>query len=82
MLECRRCGSVMNRYGEPHECYPSQPYRPRHSHSTGAITGTNVGFWEEHDQRVKQLAAANPDLCPAEVASLATAPAALMANVA
>lgn len=82
MIECHRCGSLMTRYGEPHECYPSESYRPSHGHSAGAITGTNVGFWEEHDRRMKVLAATNPDLSVAEVAGLALAPPVAMAKVA
>ncbi len=82
MLECHRCGSVMSRYGEPHECYPSEPCRASYVRAAGAITGTNVGFWEEHNRRMKVLAAANPNLSVGEVAGLALAPPVAMAKVA
>lgn len=70
----------MTRYGEPHECYPSEPYRPSCGRPAGAITGTNVGFWDEHDRRMKALATANPDLSVAEVAGLALSPPARLAK--
>ena len=80
MTECHRCGSLLNRSGEHHECYPSSP-SPRQS-SPGLGKVSNLAFWQEHDRRMQELVAVHPDLSAADLASLALAPVPAVAKAA
>ncbi len=81
MIECSRCGSLLSRYQEPHECFPS-PTPPRSRLSSGAITGSSLGFWEEHHRRMWELLKTRLDLSFSEVVGLVAAPAPALAKAA
>ncbi len=71
MIECFRCGSLLNRSREHHECYPASPSLPCHRPSPALGKVSNLGFWQEHDRTMRQLAAAHPDLSVADLAAIA-----------
>jgi len=71
MIECHRCGSLLNHWGEPHECFPSPP-TPSDRISSGMVGVNNVGFWQEHHRRMRELLASRPDLSFSEAVGLAT----------
>jgi hypothetical protein len=81
MIECERCGSMLSRYGEPHECLPPPP-TPNARISSGMVGVSNVGVWQEHDRRVRELLATRPDLSFSEVIGLACQPAVALAKAA
>jgi hypothetical protein len=81
MVECHRCGSLLNHWDEPHECFPSPP-TPSARISSGVVGVSNVGFWQEHHRRIRELLATRLDLSFSEVVGLATAPVPALAKAA
>ena len=73
MIECRRCGSMLNHRGEPHECF-TPPTPPRSCLSAGLVTGTNLGYWEARNQRMRELSCRFPELSFSETVELASMP--------
>ena len=73
MIECHRCGSLLNHSGEPHECF-TQPTPPRTCLSAGVVTGTNLGYWEARNQRMRELSRRFPELSFSETVELASMP--------
>ena len=73
MIECHRCGSLLNHWGEPHECFtPPTPPRPRLS--AGVVTGTNLGYWEARNRPMRELSCRFPELSFSETLDLACLP--------
>jgi hypothetical protein len=73
MIECHRCGSLLNHWGEPHECF-TPPTPPQSRLSVNGITGTNLGYWEAHDRRIRELSSRFPELSFSETVDLACLP--------
>jgi hypothetical protein len=73
MIECHRCGSLLNHWGESHECFTPPP-PSRSCRSAGVVTGTNLGYWEVHDRRMRELSSRFPELSFSETVDLACLP--------
>ena len=72
MIECHRCGSSLNHWGEHHECFT--PPTPQSRLSIGVVTGTNLGYWQERKRRMRELSDRFPELSFAETVDLSSLP--------